>query len=249
MNVLRIFVAIALTVIVLPSGAAWAKRPPGAKTYAKVHKCTSSKKSAGRALTMRGTMSTASRDLAMRMRFELHEKVSGGDWQEVTPSKLDKWLEKPAGVDMFKSRFRVRNLSAPAHYKTIVRYEWMRDGESVGSARKTTNICRIRSKQPDLSARLMVIRPGLNDLTWSYVFAISNIGSQTAKGFRMEIRIGGGTVIKKTVASLRQNRAYKLDVVDRRCSEAQIEGVVDPDDNVTEGNEKNNSLTVNCPLL
>ena len=249
MNVLRIFIVVALAVVVIPSGVSWAKKPPGAKTYAKAHKCTSSKKSARRAVTLRGTMSTPSRDLAMRMRYELYEKVQGGDWQEATPSKLDKWLKKPAGVDLFRSRFRVRNLSAPARYKAIVRYEWTRDGELVGRARKTTNICKMRSKQPDLSAKFVVIRPGLNDLTWSYVFVVSNLGSRTAKGFRMEIRIGGGTVIKKTVKSLRRYRAYKLDVVDRRCSEAQIEGVVDPDDDVTEGNEKNNSVKVNCPLL
>ncbi len=249
MNVLRIFTVIALTVVMVPTVTSWAKKPPGAKTYAKAHKCTSSKKSAGRAVTLRGTMSTASRDLEMRMRFELLEKIQGGDWQEATPSTLDKWLEKPAGVDVFRSRFRVRHLSAPARYKAIVHYEWTRDGELVGKARKTTNICRMRSKQPDLSAKMVVIRPGLNDLTWSYVFVVSNLGSRTAKGFRMEIRIGGGTVIKKTVKSLRRYRAYKLDVIDRRCSEAPIEGVVDPDDDVSEGNEKNNSVKVNCPLL
>ncbi len=195
-------------------------------------------------------MTTANRDVAMRMRLKLLERFSGdNDWRDVTPDKLKKWLEKPAGVDKFKSRFRVRNLSAPARYRAVVSYEWMRDGEVVGSSSRRTNICRMRSKQPDLIAKMVMIRTGLDNLTWNYVFLVSNIGTRTAKNFKMEIRIAEGVVVSRTVRSLRQNRAARLDKIEKRCSGAPIRGVVDSENDVREGNEKNNSVSVDCPLL
>ncbi len=250
MKIKLIVVAVLATAIMVPSFVSWAKVPAGAKTYAKLVKCTSSKKAARRGVTMRATMSTASRDVAMRMRYKFLERFSAdSDWRDVTPDKLQKWLEKPAGVDKFKSRFRVRNLSAPANYRAVVSYEWTRDGEVVGSSSRRTNICRVRSKQPDLAAKLVMIRQGLDNMTWNYVFLVSNVGSRTAKNFKMEIRIAEGVVVSRTVRSLRRNRVARLDKIEQRCSGAPIRGVVDSENNVSEGNEKNNSVSIDCPLL
>lgn len=247
MSFLKLTVAASLSLALLPASGAWAGPPEGAKASAKVKKCHSSSKSKRRSLELHGRMSTPGRDVEMRMKFRLRERTPVESWRDVTPESLQEWLVKPPGIDVFKSRFKIRNLSAPARYRGVVNFEWYRDGVLIGKARRSTGSCRQKSKQPDLAARYIMIRFGTDEQTWKYVFRVTNIGKRDARDFRLVVKIGEAEIASKTVGLLRRGESVKFEPVARRCSGNPMSGVVDPDDNVSEGNEMNNSVKVDCP--
>ena len=93
----------------------------------------------------------------MQVRFALQVRASEplARWRRVVAPGFDQWLTSDAGVRRYTYDRTVQNLTAPASYRTVVRFRWLDDeGDVIKSAKVTSAACR----QPDMRPNLVPLR-------------------------------------------------------------------------------------------
>ena len=85
----------------------------------------------------------------------------------------------------------VQNLSAPAAYRTIVRFRWLdSDGAVLARSRVTSRVCRQADLRPDLTPTLIEIAPQPEEGGARYAVTLSNGGRTAAGAFTVALRAG-----------------------------------------------------------
>jgi CARDB len=111
----------------------------------------------------------------MQVRFTLQVRRPGlPGWRRVPAA--EEWHTSFPGVRRYSYSRTVRNLAAPASYRTVVRFRWLDEhGDVIRRSRAVSRVCRQPDMRPDVAATAIVAVPG------GYEVSLRNDG-RTAAG-------------------------------------------------------------------
>jgi CARDB len=221
----------------------------GPQVSASVESCRHS--SADRSATFVADMHAISRTRTMAIRFDLRrQRARGQSWSTVHAAGLGEWHRSEANVDIFRYRKLVTNLVGPANYRAVARYRWYDAGGAViARARRTTGTCRQPDRRPDLVAADLEVQPGPNADRQRYVVTLANNGKQAAGPFDAILYVDGTREGSITVPDLSGRARQAITIEGSRCGiGSSVLVVLDPEDQVDEARETNNTTRFSCPL-
>jgi hypothetical protein len=182
----------------------------------------------------------------MQVRFTLQVRDEGiaTRWRKVVAPGFDQWLTSAPGVRKYSYTRTIQNLTAPASYRTIVRFRWLdEDGLVLRSARATSSACRQPDVRPDLEPLRVELAPGPDAGTLLYRVTVRNSGKTAADAF--DVTLGDAV---QHVADLAAGAQQVVTFTGPPCVAAAPPTVtVDPDDAVDERDEDDNVLVTSCP--
>ncbi len=209
----------------------------------KVVDCTPALDPATRSATFDARVRAARGSDRMQVRFmlQVRDEGFGTRWRKVVAPGFEQWLTSASGVRRYAYTRTIQNLTAPASYRTIVRFRWLdADGLVLRSTRVTSAQCR----QPDMRADLVPLRlevaPGPDAGTYRYRAVVRNAGRTAAGPF--DVAFGDAT---QHVAGLEPGAQETVTFTAPACA-AETLLTVDPDDVVDERDEDDNVLVPAC---
>lgn len=179
----------------------------------------------------------------MQVRFALQVREGGlQGWRRVAASELDEWLTSFPGVRRFSYSRTVRNLSAPASYRTVVRFRWLdEDGEVVRRSRATSRACRQHDMRPDLVATEIAPVAG------GYEVALRNSGRTGAGPFEVALAAGALALEPVALEGLAAGERRTVSISGPACSPGEpLTATVDGADAVDERDEDGNVAVAPC---
>jgi CARDB len=217
----------------------------------KVVDCVPALDPATRSATFEARMRSARGSERMQVRFTLQVREDApSGWRRVAATGFDTWLTSQPEVRRYTYAKTVTNLSAPAAYRTIVRFRWLdEDGATVKSARVTSAGCR----QPDLRANLeprgIDFLPGLDAGKRRYAVLLHNSGRTDAPPFAATLAIGDDAQpASLAVPGLAAGTQRIVTFTGPPCQAgSQLTVTLDPDEAVDERDEDDNVLSMPCP--
>lgn len=209
----------------------------------KVVDCTPALDPAARSATFdaRVRASRGSDRMQVRFTLQVRDEGIGTRWRKVVAPGFEQWLTSAAGVRRYAYTRTIQNLTAPASYRTIVRFRWLdEDGLVLRSTRVTSAQCR----QPDMRADLVPLRlevaPGADAGTYRYRAVVRNAGRTAAGPF--DVAFGDAT---EHVTGLAPGEQQAVTFTGPACA-AETLLTVDPDDLVDELDEDDHVLVPAC---
>ena len=179
----------------------------------------------------------------MQVRFTLQIRQAGlPGWRRVAASELDEWLTSFPDVRRFSYSRTVRNLSAPASYRTLVRFRWLdADGEVIRRSRAASRTCRQPDMRPDLVATEIAPVAG------GYEVTLRNSGRTDAGPFEVALAAGALALEPAAVDGLAAGERRTVAFSGPPCAPGeQLTAIVDPAGAVDERDEDGNALTLDC---
>jgi hypothetical protein len=184
----------------------------------------------------------------MQVRFALQAREDElHPWRRVVAEGFDTWLTSMPDVRRYSYAKTVVNLSAPAAYRTVVRFRWLDlDGAVVKSAREVSASCRQPDMRPNLVPRRVDVLPGPDADTRSYAVTVRNDGRSDADPFTATLQARDlGTL---AVFGLAPGAQRVVTFVAPPCTAgAPLTVTLDPDEAVDERDEDDNVLIAPCP--
>jgi hypothetical protein len=180
--------------------------------------------------------------MQVRFTLQVHEGVLPG-WRRVVADGLDEWQTSEPGVSRYSYSKTVRNLSAPATYRTIVRFRWLdAGGEVIERSRVTSRSCRQPDMRPDLGvARIDAVEGG-------YVVALRNGGRSEAGPFSVALAVGDVALEPVALEGMEADEQRFVTLMGPACEPGEpLTATVDGDAAVDERDEDDNVLVASCP--
>jgi hypothetical protein len=187
----------------------------------------------------------------MQVRFALQVREDElHAWRRVAAEGFDTWLTSMPDVRRYSYAKTVVNLSAPAAYRTVVRFRWLdADGAVVKSAREVSASCRQPDMRPNLVPRRVDVLPGPDADTRSYAVTVRNDGRSAADPFTATLQAGGADLGTLGVLGLAAGVQRVITYTAPPCTAgAPLTVTLDPDEAVDERDEDDNVLIAPCPL-
>jgi hypothetical protein len=216
----------------------------------KVVDCVPALDPAARTVTFEARVRAARGSERMQVRFTLQEREDAlGGWRRVAAPGFDTWLTSMAGVRRYSYSKTVTNLTAPAGYRTIVRFRWLdEDGEVLKSARVTSASCRQPDLRPNLAPRRVDVAPAAGPDRRRYVVQLGNDGRTDALPFTATLAIDGEQLEPLAVPGLPADTQRAVTFVGPACAAgSQLTVTLDPGEAVDERDEDDNVLVTPCP--
>lgn len=216
-----------------------------------VESCHHADSSAGRSATFVASVRTTAGTRSMGVRLDLQRRHSPGEsWRTVHAAGLGQWHRSEPGVDIFRYRKLVTNLTGPASYRAVARFRWYgANGAVIGRAKRSSATCRQPDPRPDLLASDLVVQPGATPDRSRYVITLRNRGRQAAGQFQAIVYVDGRREGSVAVPDLAGDTREAITVEGARCGVgSSVLVVLDPDDHVDESQESNNTTRFACPL-
>lgn len=231
-----------LLLLALPATAA-AAAPPTVK----VLDCVPALDQGLRSATFEARVRAARGSDRMQVRFALQVRASEplARWRRVIAPGFDQWLTSDAGVRRYTYDRTVQNLTAPASYRTVVRFRWLDDEDDViKSAKVTSSACR----QPDLRPNLVPLRVDVAaDAAGEpvrYLVTLRNAGRTDAGPFAVAL----DPDLRADVLGLAAGETQVVEIAGPACAAgAPLAVTLDPDALVDERVEDDNTLAGSCP--
>jgi CARDB len=216
----------------------------------KVVDCVPALDPVDRTATFEARMRPARESERMQVRFTLQVREDGlHAWRRVGAEGFDTWLTSAPAVRRYSYAKTVINLSAPATYRTVVRFRWLHaDGAVVKSARITSASCRQPDMRPDLEARRVDVLPGPDADSRRYAVTVRNDGRTDADPFGATLEAGDAELGTQAVLGLAAGTQRIVAFTGPPCTAgAPLTVTLDPDDAVEERDEDDNVLVAPCP--
>ena len=231
----RVLLIAALALLAFPAAA-------GAASVRLVE-CVPALEPADRSATFEARVHPVRGSERMQVRFTLQvrQDVLPG-WRRVAAGEFDGWLTSFPDVRRFSYSRTVRNLSAPASYRTVVRFRWLdEDGEVVKRSRATSRTCRQHDMRPDLVATEIAQVAG------GYEVALRNSGRTGAGPFEVALVAGALALEPLAVEGLAAGERRTVSVGGPACSPGEpLTATVDSAGAVDERDEDGNVLALVC---
>ena len=212
----------------------------------KVDGCVPALDPVARSATFQARVKAIAGSDRMQVRFTLQEREPGisARWRKVVAPGFDQWLTSAAGVRRYAYTRTIQNLTAPASYRTIVRFRWLdEDGLVLRGTRVTSAACRQPDMRPDLEPLRIETLPGPDADTRRYRVTVRN-GGRTAAG-AFDVALGDAF---QRVPALAAGAEQVVTFTGPPCAaDAPPTVTVDPDDAVDERDEDDNVLVAGCP--
>jgi CARDB len=186
----------------------------------------------------------------MQVRFTLQVREDAlHAWRRVAAEGFDTWLTSMPDISRYTYAKTVTNLSAPASYRTVVRFRWLdADGDVVKSARELSASCRQPDMRPDLEPRRVDVLPGPDAGTRRYAVTVRNGGRSDADPFTATLEAGEDQPVALAVLGLAAGAQRVVTFAARPCTAGTPLTVrLDTREAVEEGDEDDNVLIVPCP--
>jgi hypothetical protein len=212
----------------------------------KVVDCVPALDPVDRTATFEARMRPARESERMQVRFTLQVREDElHDWRRVAAEGFDTWLTSLPAVWRYSYAKTVINLTAPASYRTVVRFRWLdADDAVVKSERVTSANCRQPDMRPDLEARRVDVLPGPDANTRRYAVTVRNDGRTDADAFSATL----GDLGRLAVPGLAAGAQRLIAFTGPPCTVgAPLVVTLDPDEAVDERDEDDNVLTALCP--
>jgi len=210
----------------------------------KVVNCAPALDPAARSATFEARMKAARGSDRMQLRFTLQVRDEGlfTRWRKVVAPGFDTWLTSTSGVRRYAYTRTIQNLTAPAAYRTVVRFRWLdEEGDVLRSSRGTSAQCKQPDMRPDLEPVRVEVAPGPDADSRRYRVIVRNTGRSAAGAFDVSL---GETVASVTGLAAGAQQAVTL--VGPICTEETVV-TVDPGEAVDERDEDDNVLAAACP--
>ncbi len=185
----------------------------------------------------------------MQVRFTLQVREGAlPAWRRVVAAGLDEWLTSAPGVSRYSYAKTVRNLSAPAAYRAVVRFRWLDAGGAVlARSRAISRTCRQPDLRPDLVATLIEVVPGLDGGPSRYAVTLENRGRTEAGPFSVALRAGAEQLEPPALPGLAADEQRVLTFTGPPCVPGEpLTATVDVGDAVDERDEDDNVLVASC---
>ncbi len=162
---------------------------------------------------------------------------------------FDTWLSSQAGVRRYTFARTIQNLTAPAVYRTTVRFRWLdAEGDTLRSARETSSWCRQPDLRPDLAVTAVDVLPGPGADRRRYVVTVRNDGRSEAGAFDVGLRIGATELGPLPVFGLAAGARRSVTVTGPVCTpDAAPVATADAGAAIAERDEDDNVLAAACP--
>ena len=213
---------------------------------AKVLKCSTGLTPAGRFALFRGGARRVAGTERMWIKISLQERTGGGRYRGVKAPGLGVWRKSRSGVRRFAVRQRVLALAEGGSYRVVVRFRWYdADGQVLRRAVRRSRVCR----QAGSLANLRVLRIGGRRVTGTFRYSVDvvNRGLVPSTATALALSVDGDSVDTALVGPLSPGEIRRVFVNGPVCT-GSVTATVDPAGTVREGNERDNSRTVACPL-
>ena len=229
-----------------PGGELVAKRVASVRLL----ECSHGSQAADRHALFRGTMRWLPGTHRMSMRFTLQERVGDGRFLPVKAPGLGVWRKSLPGLRRFSYRQRVLALAEGAAYRAVVTFRWQdEDGGVIRRSRSRSRACAEPGRLPNLVALRVVgglPLPGAPGAA-TYKVRVANRGQTSAPRSAVSLGVDGGTVDTQSIPSLGPGEVRELSFAGPPC-EGSVTARIDPADAVREASERDNALTLSCPL-
>jgi CARDB len=247
-------------VTVLAVGGAAAAALGASSPRARLHHfvCQRALDPAARAVSVTAVMRPLPGTKKLELRFQLRSKSKpSGSYTALSGGDLGTWIS-PASPslgsvpgDVWILNKQVVNLAAPASYRFRVFFRWIGTHDHVlGTAVRDSSACTEPELRPDLLVQSIAVspvtgRPHVN----RYVATIRNSGATGAGSFEVLFAPGGASEIStRVVRGLGAHSKVQESFVGPVCTAASPPTItVDPNGQVDEFNQANNSLAAVCP--
>jgi hypothetical protein len=209
----------------------------------KVLSCVPALDPVARSATFEARVTAARGSDRMQVRFTLQERDQGltARWHKVVAPGFDEWLTSASGVRRYSYSRTIQNLTAPASYRTVVRFRWLdADGEVLRSTRARSATCRQPDMRPDLEPLRVEVLPGADADTRRYRVVVRNAGRSDAGPFDVAL---GDAIERVTALAAGAQRAVTL--TGPACADGTAV-TVDVGDLVDERDEGDNVLVPVC---
>jgi CARDB protein len=188
----------------------------------------------------------------MSMRFVLQERYGSGRFGAVKAPGLGIWRRSRHGVSRFSYTQTVKGLRAGADYRAVVFFRWVdKYGHRQLSMRKFSAVCHQPGGPPNLVVRRLRVEQEQGEPQWRYAVKIANTGDTAAKtSFGVLLQIGPDPDLalgsEKRVERLEAHSTKGVVFKGPPCT-GRVRATVDPEGDIAETSEKDNSLGMECP--
>jgi hypothetical protein len=217
----------------------------------KLADCVQTAVAGGRSATFEARARATAGSERMQVRFTLQARADaeGGGWRRVAHPALDEWLGSAPGVRKYSFTRTVRNLSAPAAYRAVVRFRWLdEEGDVLKSARAVSPVCRQPDLRPDLVATAVDVQAAADAGTSRYAVTVRNDGRTAAGAFSVGVRAGDLDLDELSLPGLAAGESRTVSITGPACVPGDpLNVTVDSGDEVDERGEDNNLLAATCP--
>ncbi|WP_205699205.1 hypothetical protein [Conexibacter sp. SYSU D00693] len=187
----------------------------------------------------------------VQLRFTLLQRLGErGPYRRVRGvAGWEGWESSRAGRPGLVLTKRVEELAAPASYRAVVRFRWLRsDGTVLRTRSRATRTCVEPDPRPDLRlGALSAVREGEGA---RYTLEVRNSGmSSTTKPASVVLLVGGQTQPPMVVGPLAAGAVQLLKPLAPACAPGSlVEVLVDADGAVDEARESDDAVRRPCPL-
>ncbi len=243
-----LFAIVVLTVVLAAPGAASAA--PGA--VVRLTACEPALVPSGRLAAFEGRMSRAARGERLQMRFALEVRTPGnGGWRAVAAPGFSTWYTAARDVARWTYAKRVKDLLAPASYRTVLDARWRdRDGRIVRRSRATSTICRQRDLRPDLRHDLRAGALGVLPAPGAalrYEIPVRNAGRSAAGAAELTFETAG-RVLTGAIPALAAGAETTVQVRGPACAPGTaVILTLDPTGQIDEADEADDRRVIPCP--
>jgi hypothetical protein len=243
-------VAAVLAAAPIAAGAAPAPIGPAATsdTSAELVECLRGKRVGDRSALFRGEMRQVEGASAMRMRFQLGERVGRGGWRVVKAPGLGVWRTAAPGVLRFAYRQRIAGLQRGTAYRVGIVFQWQDSaGATVARQVARSPVCRQRGPLPNVRVgRRLEQSPGPTPGTVRYVVAVVNVGGAPARGVDVRLSVDGAEVDTRRLVRVGAHSRRAVAFVGPACAGA-VAVDLDPAAKLRELDTRDNSRSFACP--
>ncbi len=240
-----IVATLALLLLIAPAPAAAVEEVP---LRVKLTACTTGETPPSRGATFTASMprSGAAR---IQMRFSLLQRLGEtGEFRRVRGvAGWDRWTTAEPGRPGLLLTRRVQELAAPAGYRAVVRFRWLRpDGTVLRAARRTSRTCAQPDPRPEL--RLGELTATAVGDRARYRVEVRNAGPGTARAFDVVLLVGGERQRAVAAGPIGGGGEQVVEVLAPRCAPgSQVEVLLDAQGEVAESREDDNAVRRACP--
>jgi hypothetical protein len=249
----RIRSTVTATVVALALCVGWSAAGAGAATApegtAELLECNRGKRAVDRNALFRGEMRQVPGGTAMRMRFDLEERIGRGAWAPVAAPGLELWRNAKPGIGRFAYRQRIAALQPATRYRVAVAFQWHdAAGMLVAKHVARSPVCREPGKLPNLRVGRIERFPGPTADTARYVVSVLNKGKAAAKKVRVSLRVDGAEIDSRGMGTVKAGARREIGFTGPVCA-SLIGAVVDPLGSVRELDESDNARSFVCPAV
>jgi hypothetical protein len=185
----------------------------------------------------------------MAMRFDLYQRVSGPGFQHIAVPKFGVWQKSLPRQSGFVFQKRVDELVAPAIYRAVISFRWYDAHNKIQrTAERTSPACKQPDPRPNLTVGRIQGSRGAVKGTLNYDIVVRNQGLGDAGPFGLVLTVNGTAQPVQTVNGVAAGAKASVPVTAPTCTPGSTITVqLDPQNQVAESNEADDSFTRACP--